>query len=487
MQKDIIYIMEHIDSARVAVLGLGISNMALIRFLHEKGARFVAVYDKNENEYVLSNSRALMNDGLINETVTGEGYLKALSDKEYDVIFRSPGIRPDLPELESAAERGTLISSEMELFFEFCPCKIYGVTGSDGKTTTTTLLWRLLSAACAKKGRRAWLGGNIGRPLTDILPEIHDDDCAVLELSSFQLMTMKRSPHVSIITNITPNHLDIHKDYDEYINAKKNIYAGVENSLTVLNACNTVTAEIAGSLISQNRKVRLFSAYLSSAEEFGSPAADMLAFERNGVLEWVSDTVGFRTERAKLLVPGKYNAENLLAAVSACADVITQSDIEEALKDFKGVEHRCEFVRELNGVRYYNSSIDSSPNRTIHTLTVFSGNTVMIAGGKDKNIPYDDIGDAVLDKVHTLILTGPTAGKIEAAVRKAEKKRTDNGGRTGGIRILHVKSYEEAVLNAEKYARPGDTVLLSPASTSFDMFRNFEERGNVFKKLVNEL
>lgn len=484
MVKDINYILNNISDVRIAVIGLGISNVPLIKYLYSLGARNITVYDKNDNEYVRNSAASLISGGIISKCTVGEDYLDKLSLESCDAIFRSPGIRPDLPQLNAAKEKGAVITSEMELFFELCPCKIYGVTGSDGKSTTTTLLWRLLSAHYKNSDVNVWLGGNIGRPLIDILPEIKEADCVVLELSSFQLMTMNKSPDVSIITNISPNHLDVHKDYNEYIDAKRNIYLGQnENGVVVLNAHNDVTAGIAKELLSEGRRVRLFSAYVSSAAEFDE-RAEAAAFEREDSLKWSSSLYNYSVDRKMLLIPGKFNAENLLAAVSACGDVITLDDIFEAIKDFKGVEHRCEFVREMDGVRFYNSSIDSSPNRTIQTLTVFDGNVILIAGGKDKKIPYDDIGPAIIDKVKVLILTGPTADKIEAAVRKA---LSDSGKSDESIKIWRFTNYKDAVKCAYENAESGDKVLLSPASTSFDMFRNFEERGNVYKSLVGSL
>jgi UDP-N-acetylmuramoyl-L-alanine--D-glutamate ligase len=481
MTYDIEHFMENLPSAKIAVIGLGISNLPLIRFLNRSGAHHITAYDKYENTQIRETITTLRSEGLICDAVTGETYLDGIAGERYDIIFKAPAIRPDLPQLRSAIANGAFLTSEMELFFALCPCKIYGVTGSDGKTTTTTLIWKLLSAHYAKSNTKVWLGGNIGRPLIDILPEIKPEDVAVVELSSFQLMTLHKSPDVSVITNISPNHLDIHKDYEEYIEAKKNIYRyQKKDGILVLNALNDITKKIAENCLSEGRRVRLFSAYLDKKSSFDA-RAEGCGYLKDGELVYLSSLYNYRLDRNLLRVPGLFNAENLLTAISACAGVITESDIIETVSDFSGVEHRLEFVRELRGVKYYNSSIDSSPNRTLHTLSVFDGNIVLIAGGKDKNIPYDAIGPAICQKVKVLILTGPTAEKIEAAVTAASCPQS------GNIRIFHFKNYQDAVKCAYHNSISGDVVLLSPASTSFDAFKNFEERGNLFKSLVASL
>lgn len=468
----------NLSAAKIAVIGIGISNIPLIKFLRDSGAAHITAYDKYDNGIVRSNIAELTAGGYIQGAVTGETYLDEIEHQNYDIIFKAPAIRPDLPQLLRAVQNGALLTSEMELFMQLCPCKIYGVTGSDGKTTTTTLIWKLLATHYANSNTHVWLGGNIGRPLIDILPEIQEKDIVVLELSSFQLMTLTKSPEVSVITNISPNHLDIHKDYMEYINAKKKIYTYQnEDGIVILNYTNEVTKNIADDCAAQGKHVRLFSAHLHANNEF-NPLAEGCGYVQGEDLVYFSSLYNYRLARNKLHIPGLHNAENLLTAITACAGVVSQEDIENTVSEFTGVEHRLEFVRELNGVKYFNSSIDSSPNRTMNALSVFDRNVVLIAGGKDKNIPYDAIGPVIVDKVKVLILTGPTAGKIEDAVKNAEQYNGEN------IKIFHFKSYDDAVQCAYSNSEPGDVVLLSPASTSFDMFRNFEERGNIFKALV---
>lgn len=472
---------EKLLGANIAVIGLGVSNVALIRFLNKIGSNKITVYDKFANDNVMKSAAFLKSEAMIQDIVTGENYLDKIEAQKPDFIFKSPVIRPDLPAFKRAVENGAYLSSEMELFFELCPCRIFGVTGSDGKTTTTTLIHMLLSAHFAQSDTKVWLGGNIGTPLIEHLPEIKENDIAVVELSSFQLMTMKKSPDVSVITNITPNHLDVHKNYEEYIEAKKNIYLNQKDTgIVVLNAKNEAVSSIAKECIENGKIVREFSAYYRNKAEFDKGAEGYSYMEDDDII-YISSLYNYRAARSELLVPGMFNADNLCAAISACAGIINEKDILTVLSEFKGVKHRLEFVREIDGVKYYNSSIDSSPNRTIQTLSVFDRNVVLIAGGKDKNIPYDDIGPVIYEKVKVLILVGPTSDKIAASVSEIEKVKGSK------VKIFRFNNYPDAVQCAHANALKGDYVLLSPASTSFDLFRNFEERGEVFKSLVNNI
>ena len=390
----------------------------------------------------------------------GDGYLNNLSG---DMIFKTPGMRYDVPELLKAKENGSIVTSEMEVFFEVCPSHIIAVTGSDGKTTTTTLIHKMMTDA----GYKTWLGGNIGNPLLTDTEKMKENDWVILELSSFQLHTMRKSPEIAVITNISPNHLDMHKDYKEYIDAKKNImlYQN-EGDTLIVNADNQVTADIGKSA---NGAVKYFS--------------------RNGMADVYLDGNIIKRGIVEILnikdikIPGMHNVENYMAAIAAVSGLVSKEVIVNVAKTFGGVEHRIELVRTLDGVKYYNSSIDSSPNRTINTLRVFPNKVIMIAGGKDKGIPYDEIGPALAEHVKVLILIGATSDKIQEAL-DAEINKTGNGK---DIEVIRATSYEVAVNTARSKAHDGDVVLLSPASTSFDMFRNFEERGNLFKKIVNEL
>ena len=447
----------NVAGKNITVIGIGISNLPLIKYLVSLGANVTAC-DRRSAEDLGENYTELEKLGV--KFNLGDGYLNNLSG---DMIFKTPGMRYDVPELLKAKENGSIVTSEMEVFFEVCPSHIIAVTGSDGKTTTTTLIHKMMTDA----GYKTWLGGNIGNPLLTDTEKMKENDWVILELSSFQLHTMRKSPEIAVITNISPNHLDMHKDYKEYIDAKKNImlYQN-EGDTLIVNADNQVTADIGKSA---NGAVKYFS--------------------RNGMADVYLDGNIIKRGIVEILnikdikIPGMHNVENYMAAIAAVSGLVSKDVIVNVAKTFGGVEHRIELVRTLDGVKYYNSSIDSSPNRTINTLRVFPNKVIMIAGGKDKGMPYDEIGPALAEHVKVLILIGATSDKIQEAL-DAEINKTGNGK---DIEVIRATSYEDAVNTARSKAHDGDVVLLSPASTSFDMFRNFEERGNLFKKIVNEL
>ena len=447
----------NVAGKNITVIGIGISNLPLIKYLVSLGANVTAC-DRRSAEDLGENYTELEKLGV--KFNLGDGYLNNLSG---DMIFKTPGMRYDVPELLKAKENGSIVTSEMEVFFEVCSSHIIAVTGSDGKTTTTTLIHKMMTDA----GYKTWLGGNIGNPLLTDTEKMKENDWVILELSSFQLHTMRKSPEIAVITNISPNHLDMHKDYKEYIDAKKNImlYQN-EGDTLIVSADNQVTADIGKSA---NGAVKYFS--------------------RNGMADIYLDGNIIKRGIVEILnikdikIPGMHNVENYMAAIAAVSGLVSKEVIVNVAKTFGGVEHRIELVRTLDGVKYYNSSIDSSPNRTINTLRVFPNKVIMIAGGKDKGIPYDEIGPALAEHVKVLILIGATSDKIQEAL-DAEINKTGNGK---DIEVIRATSYEDAVNTARSKAHDGDAVLLSPASTSFDMFRNFEERGNLFKKIVNEL
>ena len=455
---------EYIRGRKVAVLGMGVSNTPLIRYLAGMGVS-VTAFDKNEPEKLEEVLKEL--EGLNVQYSLGNGYLKAL--RGFDVVFRTPGIRFDIPELLEVKAAGAEITSEMEVFFDLCPAKIFAVTGSDGKTTTTTLIYRMLK----EQGFRCWLGGNIGTPLLDRVAEISENDLVVLELSSFQLQTMKKSPSTAVITNLSPNHLDVHKSMDEYVDAKKNIFRFQDtDGRLILNYDNELTRGFAG-------ECRGETVFFSRNVELRKGA-----FLKNGMLVYRSgSTNSYMVSESEILIPGAHNVENYLAAAAAVSDYVKPETIRKVATTFTGVEHRIELVRELNGIRFYNDSIASSPSRTIAGLKSFKQKVILIAGGKDKNIPYDILGGVLAEKVKVLVLIGQTAPKIEAALLY-ETIRTGKGR---DIEIIHSGTYEDAVKSAYSKAVRGDVIILSPASTSFDMFRNFEERGRKFKEIVMNL
>lgn len=447
----------NVKGKKITVIGIGISNMPLIKYLAELGADVTAC-DRRTKEDLGDNYTELEKLGI--QFRLGDGYLDNLSG---DIIFKTPGMRFDVPQLLEAKANGSIVTSEMEVFFDVCPSHIIAVTGSDGKTTTTTLIHKMMT----KAGYTTWLGGNIGNPLLTDTEKMKEDDWVILELSSFQLHTMRKSPEIAVITNISPNHLDMHKDYQEYIDAKKNIMLYQrEGNILVVNADNEVTAKIGKEA---KGAVRYFS-----RQDTADVYLDGDTIKRGNV-----EVLNIND----IKIPGMHNVENYMTAIAAVSGLVDDDVIVDIAKSFGGVEHRIELVRILDGVRYYNSSIDSSPNRTINTLRVFPEKVIMIGGGKDKGIPYDELGPALAAYVKTLVLIGATSDKIEESLN-AEIQRTGKGK---NIEVIRAASYEDAVNQARSRAQEGDVVILTPASTSFDLFRNFEERGNLFKKIVNEL
>ena len=395
----------------------------------------------------------------------GEKYLEKLNG--FDLIFRSPSCLPTVPELEQEARRGAIVTTEIEMLIEMCPCKVIGVTGSDGKTTTTSLIASILK----KAGYNTWLGGNIGTPLFTKLPEIKEEDIVVLELSSFQLMEMKVSPSISVITNITPNHLNVHKDYEEYIEAKKNIFKYQdETGILVLNYDNEITRncskEAIGKVIFFSSKEKLENGYIVDNKDIKQCEDKVRKYILN-------------TDEVKLR--GVHNFENIATAIAATSTLVDLDTAVEAVKEFDTVEHRLEFIREIDGVKWYNDSVSSSPTRTIAGLNSFDENIVLIAGGYDKNLDYTPIAKPIIEKVKCLVLIGQTSGKIFEAV----KEELELQGKQ--LPIYMCNTLQETIDIAKKHGKQGDVVLFSPASASFDMFKNFADRGNKFKELVNKI
>ena len=438
---------------KIAVVGLGVSNRPLVRLLLEFGCD-VTGCDRTPREKLEAEVLELEKQGC--KLSLGDGYLEGIAA---DVIFRTPGMHPDNPALVTLRENGAEITSEMEVFFEVCPCRIIAVTGSDGKTTTTTLISEMLKA----QGKTVWLGGNIGTPLLPLVRQIKQEDLAVVELSSFQLMDMKRSASVAVVTNLSPNHLDVHKDMDEYVDAKKNIFRfQSENELLVVNADNAITNDFSGNGVTKKFS-RQGKAYVCLKDGW---------ICRNG--EKVLDT-------KEILIPGVHNIENYMAAILAVEGLVEDDTIRHVAKTFGGVEHRIELVRIKDGVRFYNDSIASSPSRTIAGLRSFSEKVILIAGGYDKNIPYDVLGPEICRHVSKLFINGATGGKIRAAVENCPLYLP------GKPEIIDCADFTDAVYKSTAAAKAGDVVLMSPASAAFDQFKNFMVRGNYFKKLIMEL
>lgn len=455
---------ENIKGKRVAVLGIGISHIPLIKYLSRHGVDITAFDKSDENK--LKDVIKEFKDINIKYSL-GVDYLKNL--KGFDLIFKTPGMRFDVPELEAAREQGAQVTSEMEVFLKVCPAPIFAVTGSDGKTTTTTLIYNML----IEQGYNCWLGGNIGTPLLNRIDEIKETDKVVLELSSFQLHTMTQSPKVAVVTNLAPNHLDMHKSMEEYVEAKKNIYLhqSAKDKL-ILNFDNDITRDF-------HKEAKGKVVYFSRVNEIDSGA------KMNGEMLVYSDGKGDRdiVNAGDIVIPGVHNIENYLAAIAAVIDYVEIDTIRRVATNFKGVEHRIELVRELKGVKFYNDSIASSPSRTIAGLNSFKQKVILIAGGYDKKIPYDVMGEVLVNKLKGLVLIGQTAPKIEQALMD-EMRKTGYGK---DIVIIRCDTLKEAVERAYECAKSGDIITMSPASASFDMFKNFEERGKQFKDIVNSL
>ena len=435
---------------RVAVLGLGVSNRPLVRLLLEFGCSVVGC-DRTPREKLEEEVLELEKLGC--KLHVGDRYLDGV---EADVVFRTPGMHPGNPAIQALRQRGAEITSEMEVFFEVAPCHLIAVTGSDGKTTTTTLIAEMLKAA----GKTVWLGGNIGTPLLPLVRQMKKEDYAVVELSSFQLMDMRRSPQRALITNLAPNHLDIHKDMEEYVDAKKNIFRyQKEGDLLVLNADNPITASLRG----------------PGETRFFSRLGEGHVCIRDGII-CRGDTPVLPV--VDILLPGVHNVENYMAAIAMVEGLASDEDIRRVAQTFGGVEHRIELVRVKDGVRYYNDSIASSPTRTIAGLRSFPEKVILIAGGYDKHIPYDPLGPEICAHVKKLFLNGATGPQIRAAVENCAGEKPE---------MVDCGDFASAVKAAAEAAEPGDVVLMSPASAAFDQFRNFMVRGNTFKELVKEL
>ena len=439
---------------KIAVLGLGVSNRPLVRLLLRYGC-CVTGCDKTPRDQL--DAQVLELEALGCKLSLGDQYL---DDIQAEIAFRTPGMHPMNPAIETLRKNGTLITSEMDVFFKLCPCTILAVTGSDGKTTTTTLISEMLKAA----GKKVWLGGNIGTPLLPVCEQMQKEDFAVVELSSFQLMDMTASPHIAVVTNLSPNHLDVHKDMDEYIQAKKNIFK-FQTALDrlVLNADNTITDSFCA-----NGETLRFSRLGKQAN----------ARVEDGVLFCNGRRV---LKTADILLPGVHNIENYMAAILALQGFVDDDIVCQVAKNFGGVEHRIELVRVKDGVRFYNDSIASSPTRTIAGLCSFSQKVLLIAGGYDKNIPYDVLGSEICAHVKTLFVNGATGPKIKQAVLACPEYAN------GHPDVIDCSDFTDAVYKAAAQASSGDIVLMSPASAAFDQFKNFAQRGTYFKKLVKEL
>lgn len=454
----------YIFNKKVALIGLGVSNIPLIDYFIEKGAH-VTVFDNRNIDEIDPEVVSKITSQCVRFSFGKHNLVNLVG---FDLIFRSPTCRPDSPELIAESIRGAIITSEIEMVLDLCPGKVIGVTGSDGKTTTSSLIYEILK----EKGFDCYLGGNIGTPLFTKIEEMKPDCFVVLELSSFQLMGIKSSPDISVITNISPNHLDFHKNYEEYIDSKKNIYRfQKENGKLILNYDNEMTryllSEVKGTVRYFSSKTKLENGIIYD----------------NGIIKTCNDGVRMHILHVDdaLSIHGIHNYENICAAIAATEGLVEPAIQARAITKFKGVEHRLEYVRNIKGVKWYNDSIGTSPTRTIAGLNSFKQKVTLIAGGYDKQLDYTCIGKPIVEKVNKLILVGTTADKIENAVKEQLAINKTN------LPIYRCENLEECILKAYELTNEGEIVLFSPASASFDMFKNFEERGEKFKELVFKL
>ena len=464
INKKLLEFNQYLKKSKIAIIGLGVSNGPLLDYMHDLKAN-VTVFDKRTVDNI---------DRTIIEKITSYGFEFNFGENNlsklvgFDIIFRSPSCLPTTEELIKEAERGAIITTEIEMLMELCPGTVIGVTGSDGKTTTTSLIYEIIKA----KGYNTYLGGNIGTPLFTKLPEMLPEDIVILELSSFQLMNMKISPKISVITNITPNHLDYHSSMEEYIQAKTEIFNHQsENDTLVINYDNDITrsfeSSAKGKVILFSSKSKLQNGYIVDEGK--------IKYCENGLRTHVLDT-------RDMLLRGTHNFENACAALAATRSLVDEETAVNAILNFKGVEHRLELIKETKDrVKWYNDSVSSSPTRTIAGLNSFSRGLILIAGGYDKNLDYTPLAKPIVDNVKTLILLGQTSEKIYNAVT-AELKNSSKK-----LEIYRCDSLEQTVILANRISKAGDTVLFSPASASFDMFKNFADRGNKFKDLVNRI
>lgn len=454
-----------VQGKKVAIIGMGVSNIPLLDYFYEKHSK-VSVFDNREIEEIDKNIMGKIEQYNF-EYFFGENNLENL--KGFDIIFRSPSAMPFIKQIEEEIERGAIVTTEIEMVLKLTPCKTIGITGTEGKTTTTSIIYEILK----KTGKNCFLGGNIGKPIFTQIKDMKPEDFVILEMSSFQLMDMDVSPSVSLVTNIYEDHLNIHRSYEEYQDAKKNIFKHQnEDGILVLNYDNEITRSFAKDA---NGKVIFFSSKEKLQDGYIYDNVDKnIKYCEDGVRRHL-------IHKDKIKLRGIHNYENICAALAVTSKFVDVELALEAIEEFIGVEHRLEFVRELNQVKYYNDSIGTSPASTIAGINAFDENIILLAGGSDKGLDYKEVGEAIANKVVTLILCGPTANKIEDATKQALEKLGKS------IEIYNVLNLEEAVNLSKEKSKPGDIVLLSPASASFDAFKNFAERGNKFKEYVKNL
>ena len=452
-----------LNGKRVLVVGLGKSGVASALFLKKHGAK-VSVSDTKSGDDLRNEIPLLLDHGIDVET-GGHG---ERTFRGQDLIVVSPGVPVDAPPLVQARSLGESVIGEIELAAQFLPGPIVAITGSNGKTTTTTLTGEILTAA----GFPTLVGGNIGTPAISLAERAEKDTVIVLEVSSFQLETIQTfRPKVGVVLNVTPDHLDRHRTFEAYVDAKARLFENQQPiDFAVLNADDPTCVSMA-----KRTKAQVFEFSRQKEVQHGAWVHDgkILFRDKSGQREMM--------KVSEIPLKGAHNLENVLAAVCAAALMTCAPEkIRQAVCDFKAVEHRLEFVAKINGVDYYNDSKATNVDATIKALESFPANIHLILGGKDKGSDYTVLNDLLRQRVKRVYTIGAAAAKIESQIVSSSFK-------TGGPEVVHAETLENAIRKANAVAQPGDVVLLAPACASFDQFKNYEQRGKVFKEVVDEL
>lgn len=463
---------DSLKGKKVAFVGMGVANVPCAEFLAKKGITVYAC-DKRDREYIGKDICERLDALGVNFSL-GDDYLSVLPDM--DLVFRSHGILPfQNPWIGECIERGQKVTTEMEVFFKLCPSKIFAVTGSNGKTTTTTLITNMLR----EQGYKVYLGGNIGKALMPELETITENDITVVELSSFQLLTMgnmKDTPDVAVVTNIECTHQDHHISLDEYVDAKRNVLV-YQNSdcRTVLNAdCDYSIGNRVYHDMRYDVRGKLSEFSIQHPVERGA-----YMNENGEIIYKDGDDETYVMNKDDIRILGSHNIENYCAAISAVWGYVDKENMLKVARNFAGVEHRIEFVREFDGVKYYNDSIATSPSRVISGLRAFGRKIIVIMGGSDKGNDMSEMVPDIFKYVKILVLNGATADKIYDTVVNYD------GYKESGLEIVKTDNLENALKEAKARAQKGDIVSLCPACPAFDQFKTFEYRGRKFKELVN--
>ncbi|MFH1284747.1 MAG: UDP-N-acetylmuramoyl-L-alanine--D-glutamate ligase [Candidatus Peregrinibacteria bacterium] len=450
--------------SKIAILGFGAEGRAVFEYLKKHEYHELTVCDQDVD------LKDEMPDGV--SVRLGEHYLQDLD--AFDVIFRSPGIRYLSPAIQAAKEKGAEVTSSTAYFLDQTPCPVIGVTGTKGKGTTCTLIYEMLKRA----GADAYLGGNIGEPAINFLDKVGHDSIVILELSSFQLQDITKSPKYAVLLNTTVDHLDYHADSEEYLQAKESILAHQSKSCVAVLNKDYEYVNYYKPLVKGHAR---FVSVKGKVKDGVDVRDGRIFYAHGGKEEAVCDV-------SDVALIGKHNLENVMPAIVVAKELgVSDKEIAHVIKKFKGLPHRLEFVKEVKGVKYYNDSFSTTPETSMAAVDSFDEPTILIAGGYEKNLDYGEWAVKILTKpsLHTVILIGDTADKMEKAIVEAEEKLGEAEG--SPTKVLRRGDLEEAVLEAYAQAEKGGVVVMSPAAASFDMFKNYKERGEKFKEAVRKL